>query len=108
MRGWLRSHLRRMSQRWKPIYGKLNEGKRPVTAEDKAKYGNRIRYVYDCEVCHNWFPKREIEIDHIIPCGSIKDISTDVGPFVERLLCERDGLRRVCHECHHIITQSKE
>jgi len=106
-RGWVRSNLRKMSQRWKPIYAKINEGSRPVTEEDTAKWGKRIRKVYHCESCGQWFPRKYITADHIIPCGSLKDIEKDAGPFILRLLCEREGIQRLCTECHNFKT-SKE
>lgn len=105
--GWIRSSLRRMSQRWRPIYGILKESKRAVTAADRAKWGNRIKFVHQCSRCRAWFPKKEVEVDHIVPCGSLK-CSEDVGPFVLRMLCEREGLRLLCHECHVTITQESK
>lgn len=102
--GWIRSQLRRVSQRWKPIYGILKEGRRPVTFGDRVQWGNRIKFVYQCERCLQWFPRTGIEVDHIVPCGSLRSFE-DVGPFTARLLCERPGLRRVCEACHLIITK---
>lgn len=104
--GWIRSSLRRMSQRWKPIYTVLKESKRPVTAADRKKYGNRIKFVHQCSGCKNWFPKKMVEVDHIVPCGSLR-CSEDVGPFVLRLLCESDGLRLLCEDCHQTVTQEQ-
>jgi ribosomal protein L44E len=101
--GWIRSSLRRMSQRWKPIYQCLNEAKSPVTQRDTAKWGSRIHYVYTCSSCRKRFPKKEVEVDHIIPCGSLRS-EGDLGPFVSRLLCEVEGLRVMCHECHKAVT----
>ncbi|MDY0087105.1 MAG: HNH endonuclease signature motif containing protein [Coriobacteriia bacterium] len=106
-RGWIRSSLRRMSQRWKPIYQTYNKSKRPATAADSAKWGNRIKYVYQCEQCREWFPKKLVEVDHIVPCGSLTDIEKDAGPFILRMLCEIDGLRLLCEPCHQVITQEQ-
>lgn len=103
--GWVRSSLRRMSQRWRPIYGVLKDCKRPATPEDHRVWGKRIKFTHQCSVCNQWFPKKEVEVDHIIPCGSLRSVE-DVGPFVLRMLCERPGLRVVCTSCHHTITQS--
>lgn len=104
--GWIRSSLRKMSQRWKPIYGVLNDVKRPVEPSDKLKWGNLIKFVYQCCQCKAWFPKKHVEVDHIHPCGSLKS-EADIGPFVTRLLCERDGLRVVCIDCHLEITNAE-
>lgn len=103
-RSFIRSQLRRMSQRWPPIYQALHNAKRPVEEADVAKWGKRIKFVYQCEQCRGWFPRTHIEADHIIPCGSIQDIAKDAGPFILRMLCEEDGIRPLCHECHQKIT----
>lgn len=105
--GWIRSNLRRMSLRWKPIYGVLKDCKRPVTAADRNKWGNRIKFVHQCSKCSQWFPKKLVEVDHIIPCGSLKT-PEDVGPFIMRLLCERPGLRLLCSPCHVTITHQEK
>jgi hypothetical protein len=42
---------------------------------------------------------KETAVDHIVPCGSIKCFE-DIGPFVQRLLCEMDDLRVLCTKCH--------
>lgn len=103
---WIRSSLRRMSQRWPPLYSVLNDCKRKVEDSDRAKWGNRIRFVYQCAECKLHYPKKEVEVDHIIPCGSLK-CAEDVGPFIERMLCEKDGLRVLCHGCHQTITNEQ-
>lgn len=99
-RGWIRSSLRRMSQRWKPIYQTFNRSKRAVTAADREKWGNRIKFVHQCDACQQWFPKKQVAVDHIVPCGSLLDIEKDTGPFILRLLCEVDGLQLLCTNCH--------
>ncbi len=104
--GWIRSSLRRMSQRWKPIYGILKDSKRAVTAADRAKWGNRIKFVHQCSRCKGWFPKKLVEVDHKIDCGSLKNYN-DLPGFVERLLCEREGLQLLCHDCHQNKTLSR-
>lgn len=43
--------------------------------------------------------RREIHVDHVIPCGSLKSLD-DVRGFVERLFVEADGLRVLCEQCH--------
>lgn len=105
--GWLRSSLRRMSQRWRPIYGALADAKRPVEYGDTLKWGGRIKFVYVCAVCADRFPRRLVEVDHIVPCGSLR-APEDVAPFISRLLCEREGLRVVCKTCHVSITRGQK
>lgn len=104
-RGWIRSALRRLSQRWKPLYQTYNKAKRAIEDTERSLWGNRVRWVYQCEVCENWFPKKLVQVDHKVPCGSLSNIETDAGPFILRLLCEADGLRLLCLECHHLLTK---
>ncbi len=95
--GLIRSALRRLSIRWKPRTEHLNSVRRPKVN------GGRSKFEYPCESCSKWFIKAHIEVDHIIPCGSLRSFD-DIGPFVKRLLCEANGFRVLCHSCHLIIT----
>jgi ribosomal protein L44E len=106
-RGWIRSQLRRMSLRWRPIGECKRAARRPVTPKDREKYGNRIKWVYECALCHNRVPDKLGQVDHIIPCGSLTDIEKDAGPFILRLLCESEGLRFLCDQCHTTITKEQ-
>ena len=105
--GFIRSALRAKWLRWKPRGEALRAAQRPLTDEDRAKHGNRIKSVYLCCKCGNRFPQKEVEVDHIVPCGTMKDWP-DVGPFAERLFVEVDQLRVVCKPCHLTITQQEK
>jgi hypothetical protein len=100
--GLIRSALRRLSIRWKPRTEYLNSVRRP-----KAN-GGRSKFEYPCELCKKWFIRAAIEVDHRIPCGSLRSYE-DIGPFVQRLLCEKDGFRILCKPCHlaHTIAEKK-
>ncbi len=93
MFGMIRSALRRISIRWKPRTEALNAVRRPKVN------GGRSKYEYQCSICSKWFIRAHVEVDHISPCGSIKSFN-DIGPFVQRLLCEVTGFRILCTECH--------
>jgi len=95
------SHCRRITARWKPKYDCLEEGKRPYTGTDK-----RTKFEYHCQGCDHYFKAKEIQIDHIIPCGGINGFDRIVGWF-ERALCENDGFQRLCLACH-LIKSNKE
>jgi hypothetical protein len=61
-------------------------------------------------MCKGWFPQKEVEVDHIVPVGSLLSFE-DIGGFVERLLCELDGFVVLCKQCHKVKThglQDKE
>jgi hypothetical protein len=100
--GMIRSALRRLSIRWKPRTEYLNSVRRP------KMNGGRSKFEYLCESCKQWFIRASIEVDHRIPCGSLRSYE-DIGPFVQRLLCEKDGFRVFCKDCHlrHTIAEKK-
>lgn len=98
--GWLRSGLRRMSMKWRPIYGTLNDHRRVANAEDKRKWGNRITFVFQCFECKEYKPRKIINVDHEPPAGSLT-CGDDLKGFCERLFVERGvNLRPMCKPCH--------
>lgn len=103
-RSWLRSQLRRVSLKWRPISEKRSQGEWAATDADKAKWGRLVKKMNTCELCGDAFPKSKLEVDHIVPCGSLLDVERDLGPFARRLFCEIDGLRRACRVCHQRVT----
>ncbi len=90
----IRSHLRRLSLRWKPRNEYITSVRKPYKGPDK-----RLKWLYQCEQCHEWFARKEVEADHKVEAGSLK-CSEDVGPFIDRLLVEVDGWRILCRPCH--------
>lgn len=74
----------------------------PERREAKAR-ARVSRGVYRCEMCHQLFPK--IEIDHMRPLGSTPGsrnatIDTTWDGLIERLFCPADMLRALCKDCH--------
>jgi len=98
---FLRSGLRSKANRWPPKYQVLNEAKRPYKGPNK-----RQKYEYKCAICKKWHPQKNVEVDHIVPVGSLTCLD-DLPGFVERLFCSKDGLRVVCKPCHKIITKEQ-
>lgn len=107
-RSWVRSSLRRMSLRWRPLHVVRGASKRPIIDAERQLWGNTVRFVHQCQLCMGWFPIKFIDVDHIIPCGTLADIATDAGPFILRMLCEEDGVRRLCKSCHKHITKAEK
>ena len=95
--GMIRSALRRLYIRWRPRGDYLLSVRRAKVG------GGRSKFEYECQVCYNWFIRAHIEVDHIIACGSLRSFD-DIGPFVKRLLCEKEGFRALCKGCHLVIT----
>ena len=102
--GWLRSQLRKISQKWPPIYEVKKLATRAATPEEVKMFGGKIKKVVQCNKCKNWFPDKKTSVDHVIPCGSCRSVN-DIGPFVERLTVEVDRLQVLCNDCHKEKTQ---
>lgn len=91
------SALRNATKFWLPKMMKLREGRR----EGKNEKG-KSRFENTCEHCKKWFPMRDLEIDHIIPCGGIsgEDWLNKVAPWITKAFVEIDKYQRLCHNCH--------
>jgi 5-methylcytosine-specific restriction endonuclease McrA len=82
-----------MSVRWPPKRQAMVAGRRVKDAP------GRRSYEYRCANCGRWFPEKGIQMDHIVPCGSIRSFE-DVAAFLERMLVEADGYQVLCRECN--------
>jgi hypothetical protein len=100
--GWIRSGLRNRSIYWKPINECLNLAKR----KSQSTSNKRLKFEYQCNSCKNWFARKEVEVDHIVPCGSLN--KETVAVFIERLFCEVNHLQVLCKNCHHSKTHNKQ
>lgn len=98
---FIRSALRNKSRWWKPIAECKQRSRRPYTGPKK-----RQKFEYQCNECKGWYPDKEINVDHIIPAGTLT-CSTDLPGFVERLFCEIDNLQVLCTGCHDVKTKSE-
>jgi 5-methylcytosine-specific restriction endonuclease McrA len=70
----------------------------------KKVEGKRHKFEYKCAACGGWFKAREVQVDHLIDAGSLKDY-TDLPGFVERLFTSEDMLQVLCKSCHSSKTQ---
>jgi 5-methylcytosine-specific restriction endonuclease McrA len=95
---FIRSALRQKSTRWKPIYTCKNKARRKNQSDNL-----RLKWEYQCAECKEWFPEKQIEVDHIVPAGTLT-CAADLAPFVEKLFCEEEGLRVLCESCHAKVT----
>jgi hypothetical protein len=98
---FIRSALRQKSRWWKPVSECKQNAKRVYVGNNK-----RQKFEYQCNQCKNWFPDKEINVDHIIPAGSLKSLN-DLPQFVEQLFVEVDKLQCLCVNCHYIKTQAE-
>jgi len=99
---FIRSALRQKSRWWKPIAQAKAKVKRVYKGPLK-----RQKFEYQCAECSNWFPDKKINVDHIIPAGTLR-CANDLPGFVERLFCEIDNLQCLCSDCHNKKTQSEK
>jgi 5-methylcytosine-specific restriction endonuclease McrA len=99
---FIRSSLRQKSRWWKPISQAKAKAKRSYKGPLK-----RQKFEYQCNQCKNWFPDKEINVDHIIPAGTLRS-AKDLPGFVERLFCEIDNLQVLCNVCHTKKTQDEK
>ena len=98
----IRSCLRRNLFRynWVPRKQCLARASRPAKRA-------RAKTEYQCAVCHSWFIRREVEVDHVVPCGSMRDWH-EIGPWIERYLCEdAGGWQLLCKPCHKAKTKEE-
>jgi 5-methylcytosine-specific restriction endonuclease McrA len=100
--GFIRSSLRQKSRWWKPVSQAKEKAKRKYKGPNK-----RQKWEYQCATCSKWYPNTEINVDHIIPAGTLR-CANDLPGFVERLFCEVDNLQVLCSTCHNIKTQKEK
>jgi len=100
--GFIRSSLRQKSRWWKPIAEAKAKAKRKYKGPNK-----RQKFEYLCNVCKEWFADKEINVDHIIPAGTLR-CAQDLPGFIERLFCEVDNLQVLCNVCHNKKTQDEK
>ena len=91
---FIRSALRQKSRWWKPITECKMKARRAYKGSNK-----RQKYEYQCNECKGWFAEKQINVDHIIPAGSL-NCAQDLPGFVERLFCEQENLQVLCTSCH--------
>lgn len=97
----IRSALRQKSRWWKPISLVKQKARRAYKGTNK-----RQKWEYQCSQCEKWHPDSNIEVDHIIPAGTLRCYD-DLKGFVERLFCEEDNLRVLCKPCHKEVTKEQ-
>jgi hypothetical protein len=101
--GGIRSALRRLYRfQWVPAQQAL------IGARERYEGPNRLqKWSFRCAVCDGRFLRKDVELDHKVPCGSLKEL-VDVGPFLERLFPEDAGAYQViCKPCHLVKTKEE-
>jgi 5-methylcytosine-specific restriction endonuclease McrA len=99
---FIRSALRQKSRWWKPITQCKMKSRRAYKGPNK-----RQKFEYQCNECKLWFPDKKINVDHVIPAGTLR-CANDLPGFVERLFCEIDNLQVLCSGCHDVKTKNEK
>jgi len=97
---FVRSKLRQAFRYWKPIVNAKMAARRPNKSENK-----RLKWEFQCNHCKEWFPDKEVQVDHIEPVGTLK-CAEDLPKFLEQLASE-DGYQVLCKPCHQIKTNEE-
>lgn len=95
---FVRSALRAAYNKYPPKFEALKMARHPV------KRGNQ-KWAYTCAICKQEFMQKDVQVDHIIPAGTLKSYS-DLPEFVKNLFCGVEGLQIVCKPCH--LTKTTE
>ncbi len=99
---FIRASLRQRSRWWKPILECRKKSRRPYVGPLK-----RQKFEVQCNKCKNYFPDKQISVDHVIPLGELR-CKEDLPGFVERLFVEVDDLQCLCSTCHLSKTASEK
>lgn len=98
----IRSGLRKTFQYWKPMTVALELASRKYTGENK-----RIKKEYQCACCGKWFIRKDVQIDHIIPCGSLRNWD-DIVPFIKNLTQEDPSAYQILDKMCHLKKTGQE
>ena len=79
--GTVRSALRRQFRYWKPAIQCKIQARRKYKGENR-----RQKWEVQCKQCHQWFKDKDVQIDHIVPVGSLNLLS-DTGFNSCKKLC---------------------
>lgn len=77
----------------------LLNSRRKYTGQNKLQ-----KWEFQCAECKQWNLRKNVQIDHVIECGSLKK-PEDIAPFLERLTQESESAYQVlCKKCHKAKT----
>lgn len=97
----IRAALRQKFRYWVPAQTAKIRARRRYTGSGRRKYE------YQCASCKQYYPEKEININHIVQIGSLRTLE-DLPGFVERLCCESpDDYNILCRDCHRLETNKQ-
>jgi len=99
--GAVRSALRNKFTWWKPMREAKEAARRPY------KGAGRQKWEFQCNTCKGWYMAKEVQVDHIVPCGSLK-CPEDIEGFLDRMTPESpEAFQVLCKPCHQIKTNAE-
>lgn len=98
----IRAVLRSGFRFWNPMMTALKKAGRPSQSSNK-----RLKNEYQCAECKQWFPRKEVQIDHKIPCGILNKYD-DIVPFIKNLTKENCNSYQVLCKTDHKVKTDKE
>lgn len=98
----IRSALRTKFRFWKPMAAVLAKASRPYKGPNKLQ-----KKEFQCAECKGWFKRTQVEIDHIVECGSLRTYE-DIVPFLKRMTPENEGAFQILCKtgCHKAKTMA--
>lgn len=96
--------LRAGSRRWPPKYETLKEAYRETKINVKS---GRLAKHYECNICKQLFPSKDVQVDHKKPIVSPSKGFTSWDDFINALFCPKKNLQVLCKPCHDIKTKKE-
>ena len=91
----IRSALRAKFRYWHPMMLAKQAARRKYEGSNKQQ-----KWEYLCNHCKQWFKDKEVQLDHVVPCGSLKSFE-DLQGFIERMTPEDpEAFQVLCKACH--------
>lgn len=104
----IRGALRRAFVRSPAISEILQKNRKEVDRFNKdGSKSIKKAVLYQCNKCKQWFPKKFISVDHIIPVIPVEGTFTTWDDFINRLFCDINNLQCMCDGCHDEKTQEE-
>ena len=102
LKSFITSGLRSMFRRWPPKFDTLKEAK---AGKQINTVSGRLAEHYQCSNCKEFFPAKQVQVDHIDPVVDPVKGFIDWNTFIDRLLCPKENLQVLCKPCHLIKTK---
>lgn len=75
-------------------------------AQKEMKECDKKMPKWQCNICHDFFSRSEVQCDHIIAVGdTIAETKEDFIAIFDKLHCSHDFLQILCINCHNLKTK---